>query len=82
LKDNKAKLQALADKLLTSEVIFKEDLETIFGKRQWDKEDTIEVNASVVDGHVTEQISVSSEASSNETEELEKPAESNNHESL
>jgi cell division protease FtsH len=82
LKDNKEKLQALADKLLTSEVIFKEDLETIFGKRQWDKEDTIEVNASVVDGHVTEQISVSSEASSNETEESEKPAESNNHESL
>jgi cell division protease FtsH len=78
LKDNKEKLQALADKLLTSEVIFKEDLQTIFGKRQWDKEATIEVNASVIDGHVTEQTSVSSEETNNETEESEKTTDSDN----
>jgi ATP-dependent metalloprotease FtsH len=36
LTENKDKLTALANKLLTSEVIFKEDLEEIFGKRPWD----------------------------------------------
>ncbi|SFT51870.1 cell division protease FtsH [Lishizhenia tianjinensis] len=41
LTDNKDKLTALADKLLAKEVIFKEDLEEIFGKRQWDKEETV-----------------------------------------
>ncbi|MBM3453384.1 MAG: ATP-dependent zinc metalloprotease FtsH [Bacteroidetes bacterium] len=33
---NKSKLIQLANKLLTAEVIFKEDLEEIFGKRKWD----------------------------------------------
>lgn len=36
LTDNKDKLTTLAEKLLESEVIFKEDLENIFGKRAWD----------------------------------------------
>jgi ATP-dependent metalloprotease FtsH len=36
LNDNKVQLEQLAQRLLTSEVIFKEDLEAIFGKRQWD----------------------------------------------
>jgi cell division protease FtsH len=36
LGENQDKLGQLADRLLTSEVIFKEDLEAIFGKRQWD----------------------------------------------
>lgn len=36
LGENQDKLAQLADRLLTSEVIFKEDLEAIFGKRQWD----------------------------------------------
>ncbi|HRP53115.1 MAG TPA: ATP-dependent zinc metalloprotease FtsH [Fluviicola sp.] len=35
LAENKEKLCALAEKLLESEVIFKEDLEAIFGKRLW-----------------------------------------------
>jgi len=40
LSDNKDKLTQLADILLSREVIFKEDLEAIFGKREWDnKED-------------------------------------------
>jgi ATP-dependent metalloprotease FtsH len=38
LKENKDKLNLLAEKLLTTEVIFKEDLIEIFGKRQWEKE--------------------------------------------
>jgi cell division protease FtsH len=39
LTENKDKLTTLAEKLLTSEVIFKEDLVEIFGKRQWEKEE-------------------------------------------
>lgn len=31
----------MAEKLLAKEVIFKEDLEEIFGKRQWDTEETV-----------------------------------------
>jgi ATP-dependent metalloprotease FtsH len=36
LTENRDKLTLLAEKLLTDEVIFKEDLETIFGKRAWE----------------------------------------------
>lgn len=39
LSENEDKLRQLADKLLTSEVIFKEDLVEIFGKRPWDEEE-------------------------------------------
>ncbi len=38
LTENKDKLDALAGKLLDKEVIFREDLEEIFGKRAWDPE--------------------------------------------
>ena len=38
LADNKDKLDALAAKLLEKEVIFREDLEVVFGKRAWDPE--------------------------------------------
>lgn len=38
LTDNKDKLTTLAERLLEKEVIFKEDLEKIFGKRPFDKE--------------------------------------------
>lgn len=38
LESNKDKLDALAHKLLDKEVIFREDLEDIFGKRAWDPE--------------------------------------------
>lgn len=41
LSENKDKLAALANKLLEKEVIFKEDLELIFGKRQWDSTEEI-----------------------------------------
>ncbi|MNY07775.1 ATP-dependent zinc metalloprotease FtsH [compost metagenome] len=45
LSENKDKLTALADKLLDKEVIFKEDLEEIFGKRLWSSEE--EINSAV-----------------------------------
>lgn len=41
LNDNKDKLLALANILIEKEVIFKDDLETIFGKRPFDKEEII-----------------------------------------
>ena len=40
---NKEKLTVLAEKLLEKEVIFKEDLEEIFGKRPFDKHELVEV---------------------------------------
>ena len=39
LIENKDKLELLANELLEKEVIFKENLEKIFGKRKWDKEE-------------------------------------------
>jgi ATP-dependent metalloprotease FtsH len=39
LSENKDKLTLLAEKLLSAEVIFKEDLVDIFGKRPWEKEE-------------------------------------------
>lgn len=42
LTENKDKLTLLADKLLEKEVIFKEDLEEIFGKRAWGVEEIID----------------------------------------
>lgn len=36
LNENQDKLTLLAERLLSNEVIFKEDLEEIFGKRQWE----------------------------------------------
>ena len=48
LGENQDKLGQLADRLLSSEVIFKEDLEAIFGKRPWDpiEEISIEIEAA------------------------------------
>jgi cell division protease FtsH len=43
LMENKEKLAALANKLMEKEVIFKEDLEVIFGKRPWDPVEEPEV---------------------------------------
>ena len=39
LSENRDKLEKLASLLLEREVIFREDLEEIFGKRPWDKEE-------------------------------------------
>jgi ATP-dependent metalloprotease FtsH len=63
LSENKDKLTLLANKLLESEVIFKEDLIAIFGKRAWDKEEETE---DVVATDVTEE--TTEESSSESTE--------------
>lgn len=41
LQEKKDKLEALAQKLLEKEVIFKDDLEAIFGARQWGEKETL-----------------------------------------
>lgn len=46
LKNNRGKLEQLANKLLEKEVIFKEDLEAIFGKRPFDKEEITKTSTS------------------------------------
>ena len=52
LSENKDKLTALAMQLLEKEVIFKEDLEKIFGKRAWEREEqAIRVIPPVVNGN-------------------------------
>jgi len=80
LTENKDKLEQLAEKLLIDEVIFKENLEDIFGKRQWDSAEIVEEKKNAQDSSVaTDEQSASTEAGeSNETqsEELtEKPTE-------
>ena len=52
LEENKNSLTKLAQELLNKEVIFKEDLETIFGKRQWDKDEKVTLNPSKADKKV------------------------------
>jgi cell division protease FtsH len=80
LTENKDKLEQLAEKLLIDEVIFKENLEDIFGKRQWDSAEIVEEKKNAQDSSVaTDEQSASTEVGeSNETqsEELtEKPTE-------
>jgi cell division protease FtsH len=53
LTENKDKLTELALKLLTSEVIFKEDLEQIFGKRPWDSTENV-ISESQEEGELLE----------------------------
>lgn len=48
LISNKEKLTQLAEKLLEKEVIFKEDLEAIFGKRPFDKEHILIESDSII----------------------------------
>jgi cell division protease FtsH len=79
LNENKAQLEQLAARLLSSEVIFKEDLEAIFGKRQWDpiiEEAVEEVQEEAVEAEVEE---VATEDASSEApgDEATPPAETN-----
>ncbi len=46
LMENKEKLDRLAKRLLEKEVLFKEDLEEIFGKRPWDQEENTSQQAT------------------------------------
>ena len=64
LAENKDKLTELAERLLEKEVIFKEDLERIFGPRKWEKKEEVENNPSKPKEEIT---SISSDEESSET---------------
>ena len=70
LTENKEKLTELAEKLLTSEVIFKEDLETIFGKRQWLVEEYVPPVVEVVKTEEIDQEVSSEEGTDSEVSEV------------
>lgn len=53
LTENRDKLDALANKLLEKEVIFREDLEEVFGQRAWDPELTEHPVSTVIPGNET-----------------------------
>jgi cell division protease FtsH len=67
LGENQDKLAQLADRLLTSEVIFKEDLEAIFGKRQWDPIEEVMTEEVVTDAISTEEVAAIEEGPTSET---------------
>jgi len=56
LNENQDKLTLLAERLLSNEVIFKEDLEEIFGKRQWEPviQEEVEVDEESNEKKITE----------------------------
>ena len=79
LNENKAQLEQLAARLLSSEVIFKEDLEAIFGKRQWDpiiEEAVVEVQEESGEAEV-EQVDPEDASSEAPSDEATPPAETN-----
>lgn len=66
LKKNKDSLIKLAEALLSKEVIFKEDLATIFGKRSWDKDEKVTVNKSSIENDVKDEDSSPEKSKENE----------------
>ncbi len=72
LSKNKHLLTLLAEKLLDKEVIFKEDLELIFGKRPFDKEELPLIKA---DSHISPSAEVKSETKVEEKKEEPKAEE-------
>ena len=63
LSENRDKLDALANLLLEKEVIFKENVEEIFGKRPWDKEETEDTTAEVVESSAPKEAATAAESS-------------------
>jgi cell division protease FtsH len=63
LSENRDKLDALANLLLEKEVIFKENVEEIFGKRPWDKEETEDTTAEVLEATTPEEATPEGESS-------------------
>ena len=66
LSENRDKLDALSNKLLEKEVIFREDLEEIFGKRAWDPELTEKPVTQSVVTEVTQNVETPQESNSQE----------------
>jgi cell division protease FtsH len=71
LKENEEKLTQLAEKLLSKEVIFKEDLELIFGKRIWDEEDKEDSDSNKSSDEVKVEDTSEADVQESKKEELE-----------
>jgi len=74
LEENKDKLVKLADKLLEDEVIFKEDLEKIFGKQPWSKEETAlaeEVSSNGAENNGGQEVKVASSETDADVQQAE-----------
>jgi cell division protease FtsH len=88
LTENQAQLTELAEQLLATEVIFKEDLERIFGKRQWESDELVEEkviieNTSDTSEVITEESAEAENIATNDSsveEETEEPKENNSEE--
>ena len=61
LTENKEKLATLAEHLLEKEVIFKKDLETIFGKRPFEKNEEDNLDKNLKEDISSENTSLTSE---------------------
>jgi cell division protease FtsH len=72
LSENKDKLALLADKLLEKEVIFRDDLELIFGKSKFEEELKSEKKNSREDSKKEEALKVEATAKKEEEEKAEK----------
>ena len=70
LAENQDKLTELAEQLLTTEVIFKEDLERIFGKRQWESDELVDIELKSESESESESESVVQSESENESESV------------
>lgn len=70
LEENKESLSKLAHELLKKEVIFREDLETLFGKRLWDSNEKITLNPSKLSPNEETKDSAPEELKKNEKESV------------
>lgn len=71
LSENQAQLTELAEQLLATEVIFKEDLERIFGKRQWESEELVEVEKTSLTSETEAETETEAEAEAGTETEAE-----------
>ena len=75
LAENQDKLTELAEQLLTTEVIFKEDLERIFGKRQWESDELVDIELKSESESESESVVQSESEVQSENEVKEEPKE-------
>ncbi len=75
LAENQDKLTELAEQLLTTEVIFKEDLERIFGKRQWESDELVDIELKIESESESESVVQSESEVQSENEVKEEPKE-------
>ena len=69
LNKNKDSLIKLAEALLSKEVIFKEDLVTIFGDRPWNNDEKVTINISSIENDVKEEDSSPEKSKENDVKE-------------